>query len=162
MSNIIPLSPANKPSRYRAESPLGYYRFSGIERRLLNPEPLLPAARSRNGKTATHACPWCGKRHRHHVKPDRVIYTKLSHCAVFHRLFQPVSHLFCVRFYIAAEVTESQAWKYFHRKEVQVMLAEYQHMIAAACPLFRSGCHNTPKHLNLMDRPPPGSLGYLL
>lgn len=93
-----------------------------IDRRLLNPEPLLVARRSADDKTATYSCPWCGGEHTHRVRPGKAMYSKGSHCEVFDRLF---GHCYSTHFYLEGEIDPAEAHARHWWRNFDVMLAEH-------------------------------------
>ena len=87
--------------------------FSLIDKRVLNPEPLLAARREPGGKTAVYDCPWCGESHRHRIKTERVIHSKESHCPVFYRLFP---FYYSTWFYLEGEADPHEAHRLHRRR----------------------------------------------
>jgi hypothetical protein len=95
--------------------------FHEIDKRLLNPTPLLVARRDPGGATASYACPWCGDTHTHHVRPGRAMYAKGSHCKVFEALFGflPSTH-----FYLEGEIDPAEAHRRHWLRDFDIMQAE--------------------------------------
>lgn len=102
-----------------------------IDRRLLNPNVLLPARRSADGLRANVDCPWCGDEHSWRVNPDKLLQSRGSKCDVFDELF---GIYYGFWFYIEGEVSEENAQAWFRDRialGIQSTLADFPYQRAA-------------------------------